>query len=92
MFRYIKIAAIACMFFTSTAFAHEHHGHYGYGNGYGYGNRFGYNHYYGGYYGGGYVPMPVPVVVPPQPYYAQPPMNYGYVQQAPVYGPYRSGW
>jgi hypothetical protein len=92
MFRYIKITAVVCMMFSSSAFAHggghgggyghgggfEHHGHYGGGYGYGYNNP---------YYGGGYFPRPV--IVAPQPYYVQPPVAYGYVQPMPFYGGYR---
>jgi hypothetical protein len=88
MFRYIKIAAIICMFFTSTAFAEgwrHHHNHYhGYENGYG--NGYGYNPYYGGAY------IPPPVVISPQPYYMQPQINSGYMPQVPVYGQYRGRW
>lgn len=64
--RIMIIVAISGMFFTSTAFAHGHHGHNGYWRG-----GYGYAPYYGGYApAGGYYPVP-------QPYYAPPPIPYG---------------
>lgn len=87
MSRYIKIAAICGIFFTTSAFAHGHGGHGGYGY-----EGYGYRPYYGGVYiapvAGGYYPQSY--YAAPQPYYAQPQAyNYGYAQQAPMYGQYR---
>lgn len=93
MFRFIKIAAIAAMFFTGSAFADgwgHHHHHYGYGYGYNYGYRS------APYYGGGaYIPPAVGYYPAQQPYYAPPapPAGYyGYVQQMPMQGYYRGRW